>query len=96
MARVHHRVGIAANPDDVFDCLIHPDKLIGWWASTAESEQTANGFIRLGFAEFTTFNFEIQEFKPPEFLKLRCAGEPEIWKGSSLEFRTEPSDNQTY
>jgi uncharacterized protein YndB with AHSA1/START domain len=92
MARVHHRVGIAATREQVFACLVEPEKLTSWWASTAD----ANSNLQLGFAGLTTLNFEIVENQPPERLLLHCTGEPEIWAGSSLEFRTEPGEQQTY
>jgi uncharacterized protein YndB with AHSA1/START domain len=92
MARVHHRIGVAAPREKVYACLLEPDKLTGWWSSTAE----ANGNLRLGFAGLTTLEFEIVDNQPPERLLLNCTGQPEIWDQSSLEFRTENAEKQTY
>jgi len=92
MTIVHHRVGIAATPEQIFACLTEPDKLTGWWASTAETAEN----LRLGFSGLTTLEFDIVQCQPPERLRLRCTGEPEIWSGASLEFRTEPAQHQTY
>lgn len=92
MARVHHRIGVTATREQVFACLVEPDKLIGWWASTAE----VVGNLRLGFSGLTTLEFEITEEQPPERLLLQCTGKPEIWVGSSLEFRIESADQQTH
>lgn len=92
MARVHHRIGVDGSPDEVFACLVEPEKLTGWWATTAESI----GMLRLGFEGLTTLEFEFVENQPPERLLLRCTGEPKLWAGSLLEFRTEKGDGQTY
>lgn len=92
MARVHHRIGVNATQEQLFACLVEPEQLTGWWATTAEKNTT----LRLGFAGLTTLEFEIVECRPPERLLLRCIGKPETWSGSSLEFRTEPSEKQTF
>jgi uncharacterized protein YndB with AHSA1/START domain len=92
MARVHHRIGVAATQEQLFACLVEPEKLTGWWTSTAES----GSILRLGFTGLTTLEFDIVESRPPERLLLRCTGEPEIWVGATLEFRTEKAEQQTY
>lgn len=92
MAKVHHRIGVAAAPEELFDCLVDPEKLTGWWASTAEKHET----LRLGFAGLTTLEFDIKECRSPELLLLRCLGEPELWRCSALEFRTKVAEEQTY
>lgn len=92
MASIHHRIGVAASPEQIHACLLEPDKLTGWWSSTAE----VDGKMRLGFTGLTTLEFDIIENQPPNRLLLRCTGEPEIWNESSLEFRTEQAEKQTY
>ena len=92
MATVHHRVGIAATPEQAFACLTEPDKLTGWWASSAE----ISGNLRLGFTGLTTLEFEVVENRAPSRLLLRCLGKPATWAGASLEFRIEPTEDQTY
>ncbi|MEO2047180.1 MAG: hypothetical protein ABGX16_11475 [Pirellulales bacterium] len=62
MAIVHHRIGVDATREQVYACLLEPDKLTGWWSNTAE----ANGNLRLGFAGLTTLEFEIVDNQPPE------------------------------
>jgi uncharacterized protein YndB with AHSA1/START domain len=85
-----------ASPEDIFACLVTPERLTAWWASSAESDPVIDGFIRVGFAGLTTLEFIIRSIDPPRLLSLRCHGEPENWKGCELTFDIEPADQQTY
>ncbi|MEM9083331.1 MAG: SRPBCC domain-containing protein [Planctomycetota bacterium] len=98
MARVHHRVGIKASETRVFESLVQADDLASWWSSSAECDGTdqEGGTIDLGFVGLTTLRFRVDASDAPNRLLLVCVGEPEIWQGSTLDFRVQARDGQTF
>ena len=50
MARVHHRVGIAASPERVLRALVDPEDLLGWWAEFSHGKGEADNGKHLGIS----------------------------------------------
>ena len=96
MARIHHRVGIKGTPQEIYACLIQPDRLKGWWASSATGEASVGCRLDLGFAGLTHLVFDIDELDDYRRVELRCVEGPEIWIGSSLEFELINGAKQVY
>jgi hypothetical protein len=96
MNRIKHRVGIVGSPEVVWDALIEPEKLSGWWSSSADGNCEIEGILNLHFAGLTTLIFEITGRDEHRFLHFRNIGGPDSWRGSDLEFQLRPSDGQTF
>jgi len=96
MARVHHRVGIKGTPQEIFDSLIQPNRLTGWWATSATGEGVVGGQLDLAFAGLTHLVFDIVKLEENRSVEFRCVGEPEIWDGSRLAFELEQTEKQVY
>lgn len=96
MANVRHRVGIQARPGDIFQALVRPDRLTGWWATKATGEAVENGTLDLEFTGLTHLVFRITKRVEDRHLTLTNIDGPDIWIGSELRFDLEQSSAQVY
>jgi uncharacterized protein YndB with AHSA1/START domain len=96
MAVVRHRVGIKSAPSEIYEALIHPSRLTGWWATRATGEPRVRSQLDLEFAGLTHLVFEVAELEKDRRVKLRSVGGPDIWIGSELEFALQPAEKQVY
>ncbi len=86
MAEVRHRVGIRGDADQIYQCLIQPDRLSGWWASEASGEPKVGAILRLGFSGLAVLCFSIRVLDAPKTFVMECVDGPGAWLHSELHF----------
>jgi len=96
VAIIRHRVGVQAERDELFDALILPEKLIGWWPTTAHGTPQVGGRLELTFPGYPNHVWEILELVPGERVHLRCEDGPGPWLKTELRFELHPTESQVF
>lgn len=96
MAEVRHRVGIRGSAAEIYAALIEPDRLAGWWATSADGAPEAGRALELTFGELATLSFVIRGLEANLLLHLECSSGPDPWRGSELRFALEEADDQVF
>jgi hypothetical protein len=96
MATVRHRVGIKSAPSEIYEALILPSRLTGWWATRAIGAPQVGSQLDLEFVGLPRLVFDVVKLETNRRVKLRAVGGPEIWIGSELEFTLQPDEKQVY
>jgi hypothetical protein len=94
MAKVRHRVGIKGSSREIFQALIQPSRLVGWWATTAAGDPLPGSELDLGFVGLTHLVFRIAELFEDRRVKFVNVRGPATWVGSILEFDLAEDDHQ--
>lgn len=76
--------------------MTEPEKLCGWWSSSAEGNSGLGGTLNLSFEGLTTLSFRVIQCQDKAHLQLKNIGGPGAWKDSSLEFHLEQSEGQVF
>ena len=96
MARIKHRVGIVAPPQDVWAALTEAERICGWWSSSADGSSQLGGTLNLGFEGLTKLSFHVIQHQENRLLHLRNMDGPGAWSGSDLAFQLEQGEGQTF
>jgi uncharacterized protein YndB with AHSA1/START domain len=91
MVDILHRIGIDAEPADVFAALATTAGVRGWWVSTATGDAGKGGTIDFGFCEMAVVAAE-----PGKLVHWRCTRGPDEWVGTEVTFRLERKLDQTF
>lgn len=90
MPDILHRVGIAADPTDVFKALTSIEGICGWWDADAKGETETGG----------TFDFRGGRMEvvgaDPSLIHWRYSGPAEDWVGTEVQIRLVRRDDQTF
>jgi uncharacterized protein YndB with AHSA1/START domain len=90
MPDILHRVGIAAEPNRVFEALTTVEGIRNWWSSETHGDASEGG----------TFQFRRNRLDvvhaDPLLVKWRYSGPVEDWVGTEIQFHLEWRDGQTF
>ena len=90
MPNILHRVGIAAEPDRVFEALTTVEGVRNWWSSETHGDASEGG----------TFQFRKNRLDvvhaDPRLVKWRYSGPAEDWVDTEIQFHLEWRDGQTF
>ena len=96
MARVHHRVGVAGDLNQIYRVMHEPAGLARWWASTADGTPEVGHVVNLHFKALTTLSFEIAALEENALVRLRCVSGPGPWQDSQLAFAFSQDGKQVW
>ena len=89
MPDILHLVGIAAEPNRVFDALTTVDGISRWWSETTNGDAAEGGVF-----QFRENRFEVVH-ADPSLVAWRYSGHAKAWVGTEISFRLEWRDGQT-
>ena len=90
MPNILHRVGIAAEPDRVFEALTTVEGIKNWWSSETHGDAFEGGAF-----QFRKNRLEVIHAEPSSVV-WRYSGPAEDWVGTEIHFRLEWRDGQTF
>ncbi len=96
MAQVRHRIGVNGEIGRVYESLIQPEKLSGWWASGAHGSSETGSVLRLEFSGLGSLSFSIKTLEAPATVVFECVDGPGAWSGSELRFDLRDDGEQTF
>src|SRR5512142_10347 len=91
MPDILHRVGINAQPEQVFAALATLRGVKGWWVTNAAGDASQGGNIDFGFC-----NMQVIEAKPGVLVHWRCTRGPDEWSGTEVVFQLKWDREQTF
>ena len=92
MADIHHRVGIKASPEKVYETLTTIEGLRHWWISdTGGLPGKTGGAILFGFSDM-----KVVKLVPGRLVKWKCVRGPEEWIGTEITFELKFKLDQTF
>jgi len=95
MVNIIHRIGIKANPQDVYKALTTNEGLSTWWTTDTSGAGSVGSIIEFRFGGGGP-DFEVVELQTDSLVRWKHSGEmPEAWMGTEVSFKLYPSDNQT-
>ena len=96
MAQVRHRIGVKGEIGRVYEFLVQPEQLSGWWASRADGSADIGSVLRLEFSGLASLSFSIETLEAPKTVVLACVEGPGAWNGSELHFNLQEDSEQTF
>ncbi len=96
MPQITYKLTINATPKQVFQALIDPKDIAGWWTPDCTTDQKAGGFINLEFkgrnGQLDGFSrMRIEELVPGQLVEWKCIdqnyGGINDWIGTTVRFR---------
>lgn len=94
MSDVRRTLTIDAPPQRVYDALVRPEGLRGWWSARADVSTAVGGTTRLAWSETDHTTFRIDRLVAPSQVEWTCVAqhdanlpEPDEWLGTSVSFR---------
>jgi len=96
MNAIRHRVGIRAPLGNIYEAVHYPEKLTGWWATTASGGCEVGARVELCFPGYPSQLWEIAELIPDERVRLTLLSGPDPWLGSELTFDLLEADDQVF
>jgi len=96
MAQISHRIGIACNPDVVYEALTTDTGLSRWWTTDTTGAGGVGSIIQFRFNGMGP-DFEVIELQENTLVRWLHAGEiPEAWMGTEVSFQLKHEVDQTY
>ena len=89
MPDILHRVGVAAEPQRVFEALTTVDGVRGWWSEAAHGDAREGGAF-----QFRENRLEVVH-ADPGLVVWRYSGPAAEWVGTEIRFRLEWREGQT-
>jgi uncharacterized protein YndB with AHSA1/START domain len=92
MVDIIHRIGIKANPADVYGALATVDGVAGWWTRETSGESKVGGLITVRFrdrgaeAEKGRMDIEVVKLNPGKEVQWRFKDGPPEWIGTDVTF----------
>ena len=90
MPDILHRVGIAAEPDRVFEALSSIEGIRGWWDSDAKGEAAEGRAF-----DFAGGHMDVGEANSA-VVRWRYSGPAADWVGTEVRMQLVPRDGQTF
>ncbi len=90
MPNILHRVGIAAEPNRVFEALTTVEGIRNWWSSDTTGDASAGGAF-----QFRRNRLDVVR-ADPSLVTWRYSGPAEDWVGTEINFRLAWRDGQTF
>lgn len=91
MSDILHRVGIDAQPENVFAALTTIEGLRGWWVSTTKGNPAKEGIIDFGFCDM-----KVVAAEPGKHVRWKCVRGPAEWVGTEIDFELKWQREQTF
>ena len=86
-AAIRHRLGIAADPADVYDRLATNDGLRRWWTQDVRGISAVGDTLSFHFGgPDRSCAMEVRELVPDERVVWRCTAGPEEWVDTEFTF----------
>lgn len=93
MADILHHLEIAAAPAKVYEAIVTPAGLRGWWTSDAAAEPTVGMVAEFGFyRRAVVFRMRTAELVPDRRVVWDCLGDIEEWAGTRLVWDVTPHE----
>jgi len=89
MPDILHRVGVAADPERVYEALTTVEGIRNWWSEDAQGDAAQGGAF-----QFRRNRFEVTH-ADPSLVTWRYSGPAEAWVCTEISFRLEWRDGQT-
>lgn len=95
MAEIHHRVGIKASPEKVYNALTTNEGLAGWWTNDVSGAGDVGSVIQFRFNGGGP-DFEVIDLIENKTVQWKHSGNmPEEWMGSEILFQIQVKEDQT-
>jgi uncharacterized protein YndB with AHSA1/START domain len=96
MADIHHRVGIEAPKERVYEKLATTDGLAGWWTHDVKGDPSAGGTLSFYFGSpEPAAVMEVVDATPADRVTWRCVGGADEWVGTDFTFDLKNGDGET-
>ena len=96
MFAIHHRVGIKALPEIIYEALTTDEGLARWWTNDISGAGDVGSIIEFRFNGGGP-DFEVTELIPNRRVRWRHSGNvPEAWMGTEILFELQTDDQQTF
>jgi uncharacterized protein YndB with AHSA1/START domain len=90
MFDILHRVGIEAQPRDVYSALTTRDRLAGWWTGEVEGRSEIGSAIHFGFGDRGFFDMKVLELEPDKRVVWQVVDGPNEWIGTEVRWDLSP------
>ena len=80
----------------IYDAILLPTKLPGWWPAGASGTAEVGSELRLEFPGYTTQVWEPIELLESKVVHLRCKEGDGPWIGSEMRFELDDVESQVY
>lgn len=90
MPDILHRVGIAAEPDRVFEALTTVEGIRNWWSAETHGDASEGGAFQFRHNRLEVIHAD------PALVTWHYSGPAEDWVGTEISFRLEWRDGQTF
>ena len=95
MAEIHHRVGIKASAESIYQALTTNEGLASWWTNDVTGAGNVGSVIQFRFNGGGP-DFEVTKLVESETVQWKHSGSmPEEWMGSEILFQLQVKDDQT-
>jgi uncharacterized protein YndB with AHSA1/START domain len=96
MTDIHHRVGIKASPEKIYEALTTNDGLTRWWTNDVSGAGEVGSTIEFRFNGGGP-DFTVTKLIPNKTVCWQHSGNmPEPWMGTDISFQLELTENQTF
>ncbi len=96
MANIHHRVGIAASADEIYEMLTTNEGLAKWWTNDVSGAGEVGSIIEFRFGGGGP-DFIVTKLIKNQLVVWQHSGTiPEEWMGTEISFLLEADQNQTF
>lgn len=95
MTDILHRVGIAAEPIQVYELLSTKDGLTTWWTTEVDGLSAVGAQLSFFFGRpEPSAVMEVTELSSERRVRWRCVGGPEDWVGTNVSFEIRPDADE--
>lgn len=96
MVAIHHRIGIKASPESIYQTLTTNEGLARWWTNDVSGAGDVGSIIQFRFNGGGP-DFEVTELVENKTVHWQHSGNvPEPWMGTEITFHLQKEDDQTY
>ena len=85
MVDILHKVGVKAEPDEVYAALATRKGLAGWWTTDTHGESAVDEVLQFRFEQGGA-DMQVVELQPDKRVAWRVVGGPDEWLGTELTF----------
>jgi uncharacterized protein YndB with AHSA1/START domain len=79
-----HRIGIAADPKEVYEALTTVEGLAAWWTTDTNGEP--DGTLRFRFGDVGGFDMKVLDRQPNLRVEWEVVDGPDEWLGTTVTF----------
>lgn len=96
MAEIHHRVGIKASAEEIYEALTTNRGLAAWWTNDVSGAGGVGSIIEFRFNGGGP-DFVVTELIPSKIVRWKHSGSmPESWIGTEIQFQLQIEGEQTF